>query len=78
MRIFASRHYVGTDEESVARVAFAVGEAVWCLYYPSRDGLTVPLSLNSSQSPKNAYIYLSRAYLNVSDCVTYIWPVPMA
>jgi len=22
-------------------------------------------------------IYLSRAYLNVSDCVTHIWPIPM-
>jgi len=39
MRIFASRQcadythvsYAGTDEAHVARVTFAVGEAVWCL-----------------------------------------------
>jgi len=24
------------------------------------------------------YIYLRRVYLNVSDCVTHIWPIPMA
>jgi len=23
------------------------------------------------------YIYLSQAYLNVSDCVMHIWPIPV-
>ena len=31
----------------------------------------------SPKKPSSAIKYLSRAYLNVSDCVTHIWPIPM-
>ena len=50
---------------------FAV-EAVWCC------SIQAAMALHPrppSPSPKNAEQYLSRAYLNVSDCVTHIWPI---
>jgi len=77
-RLCACIEYAGTGagEARVAHVTFSVGEAVWCLWYPSCDG---PARL-PSPLPKNTIVrdqYLSRAYLKVSDCVTHIWPIPM-
>ena len=51
---------------------FAV-EAVWCC---SIQAMMAPRPRPPSSSPKNAEQYLSWAYLNVSDCVTHIWPIP--
>ena len=61
-------------EARVARVTFAnliAVEAVWCC---SIQAAMAPRPRPPSPSPKNAEQYLSRAYLNVSDCVTHIWP----
>ena len=51
---YASRNvgvvrYAGAGEAYVAHVMFAVdlGEAVWCLYYPSHDGPAVMSSPTS-------------------------------
>jgi len=88
MRIFASRQcaayarspYAGAGEARVARlVMFAVGslEASCLVFVVSKPRWPrVPdLHLHRQKTPSSA-IYLSRAYLNVSDCVTHIWPVP--
>jgi len=36
-----------------------------------------PTSISIVKECCYPYIYLSRAYLNMSDCVTHIWPIPM-
>jgi len=81
MRIFASRQcadyarasYAGAGE---ARVARAVGEASCLVFVVSkprwpRCTIVPDLHLHHQRTPSSA-IYLSRAYLNVSDCVTHI------
>ena len=77
MRIFALCQC--TDYARVARVTFAVGEAVWCCSIQAAMAPPHHRPRPPSPSPKNAvdYIYLSRGYLNVSDCVAPIWPVPI-
>ena len=41
-------------------------------------GPATPLSLTSiAKECRHLRSILSRAYLNVSDCVTHIWPIPM-
>ena len=76
--------YVDAGEACVARVTFAVGrpEKLFGVRYPSRDDSNVPSSPTSISIAKERCrlpIYLSQAYLNVSDCVimTHIWPIPM-
>ena len=89
MRIFASRQcadyarasYAGAGEARVARVTFAVGEASCLVFVVSkprwpRYAVVPDLHLHRQRTPSSA-IYLSRAYLSVSDCVTHIWPIPM-
>jgi len=86
MRIFASRQsyarasYAGAGEARVARVTFDVGSeklfgvcSIQAAVAPLRPR---PPSPSRQRTPSSA-IYLSRAYLNVSDCVTHIWPIPM-
>jgi len=83
MRIFASRQcadYAGAGEAHVARVTFAVGEASCLMFVVSKPRwprcTVVPdFHLRRQRTPSSA-IYLSRAYLSVSDCVTHIWPIP--
>ena len=64
----------------MARVTLAVGEAVWVfvvskLRWP-RCAVGPNLHLHRQSTPSSA-IYLSRAYLNVPDCVTHERPIPM-
>ena len=65
--VYACLSYAGAGKACAWHiyVAFAV-EAVWCVRRECR-------SLGST-----TYIYLRWAYLSVSDCVTHIWPIPMA
>ena len=89
MHIFASHQctdyvcasYAVAGEACMARVTFVgLGEAVWFKYYPSRNGTATPSSPTSISIAKGRChppIHLSRAYLNVSHCVTHIWPIPM-
>ena len=87
MHIFASRQfadyarmsYVGAGEALVARVTFSVGEASCLVFVVSKPRwphcAVIPnLHLHRQRMPLSA-IYLSRAYLNMSDCVTHIWPI---
>ena len=76
MCIFASHQcadyaYAGAGEAHVACVMFAV-EAVW----PHR-AIVPNLHLYHHRMLSSAMNYFSRAYLNVSDCVRHIWPIPM-
>ena len=87
MRIFASRQctdyarasYAGAGKVCVARVTFAVGEAsclVFVVSKPRWPHCTVIPNLHlHHQRTLSSAIYLSRAYLNVSDCVMHIWPI---
>jgi len=72
--------YAGAGEALVVRVMFAihaVGEAVGVCSTQAAMALLRPdLHLHRQRTPSST-IYLSRAYLNVSDCVTHIWPIPM-
>ena len=90
MRIFASRQcadyahasYAGSGEARVARVTFVVGVASCLVFVVSkprwpRCAVIPDLHLHRQRTPSSA-IYLSRAYLSVSDCVTHIWPIPSA
>ena len=85
MRIFASRQcadyarasYAGAGEARVARVTFAVGEASCLVFVESKPRwprCAVVPDLHRQRMPSSA-IYLSRAYLSVSDCVTHIRPI---
>jgi len=89
MHIFASRQcadyacasYVGADEVHMARVTFAVGEAVWYLPQWSRRAVVPDLYLHRQRMPSSIinYICPSRAYNNVRLCDTHmpwehIWP----
>jgi len=86
MCIFASRQctdyvrasYAGAGEARVAGVMFAVGEASCLVFVVSkprwpRCAVVPDLHLHRQRMP--SAIYLSRAYLNVSDCVMHIWPM---
>ena len=88
MCIFASRQcadyahvsYAGAGEAHMARVTFAVGsgEAQSLFGVCSVQAIMAPphcysLHLHCQRTAINC-IYLSRAYLNVSDCVMHIWP----
>jgi len=88
MRIFASRQCTGmrrlcvcgAGEARVAHVTLAVGEASCLVFVVSkprwpRCSVVPDLHLHRQRTPSSA-IYLSRAYLSVSDCVTHIWPIP--
>ena len=92
MRIFASRQctdyvrasYAGAGEARMARVTFCcrpIGDASCLVFVVSkprwpRCAVVPDLHLHRQRTASSA-IYLSRAYLNVSDCVTHIWPIPM-
>jgi len=91
MRIFASRQCADYARALHMRVqvrrawhvfTFAEGEATCsCLVFVvskprwPRCAVVPGLHLHSQRTPSSA-IYLSRAYLSVSDCVTHIWPIP--
>jgi len=88
MRIFASRQCADYAHACHMRVQvrcawhvlrFAVREAsclVFVVSKPRWPRAVVPdLHLHRQRTPSSV-IYLSRAYLNVSDCVTHTWPRP--
>ena len=66
--IMLTRHnYVGADGVRMARVMFAVGEAVWCLSRWHCRAVVPDLHLHHQRMLSSTinYIYLSRAYQTV-------------
>ena len=75
---------LGAGEARMTRVMFVVGLGelfgVSSIQAASRDGPAAPSSPTSISIAKEYCcppIYLSWAYLNVWDCVTHMWPIPM-
>jgi len=86
MRIFASHQcadyarasYAGAGEARVARVTFANIRRSKLFGVCSIQAAMAPLCRHPRPpSPSSSTIYLSQAYLSVSDCVTHIWPIPI-
>ena len=70
----ASYMYVGAGEARVVRVGelFVVSKLLW-----PRHAVVPDFHLHHQRSRRPRLIYLSRVYLNVSDCVMHIWRITM-